>query len=309
MVEAHGDVADLPDDDLAVPDDGAIGDAVEPEDRDLGMVDERGDEEPAELAGARDRERRVAQLLAVSDPAARPVREPPHLDGDLVDASPLAAAHDRDDQPVVGLDGDADVDAVEEDDVVALEAGVELGEPRERPAAAWIASGTSEPRSTPVKSHSSTKVTAGTSRCVRVTCSTIARRMPLTGMRRPSCAVALPRPRRERRPPRSARRDRSRRVRPARRRAPWPAAGRPASREPPPSGRPARPRRAARSRAPPAAPRVDGAQELLARLADHDEHRADRATSPSSTRILSTVPARGDGISTVVLSVCTSTSG
>jgi hypothetical protein len=33
------------------------------------------------------------------------------------------------------------------------------------------------------------------------------------------------------------------------------------------------------------------------------------AIAPSSTRILSTVPARGEGISTVVLSVCTSTSG
>ncbi len=32
-------------------------------------------------------------------------------------------------------------------------------------------------------------------------------------------------------------------------------------------------------------------------------------TSPSATRILATFPAAGDGISTVVLSVCTSTSG
>ena len=41
VVEAHGDVAYLPDGDLTVSDDRAVGDAVEAEDRDLGMVDER----------------------------------------------------------------------------------------------------------------------------------------------------------------------------------------------------------------------------------------------------------------------------
>ena len=44
-------------------DDGARGDPVDAEDADLGVVDERRDEEPAELAGARDGEGAAAQLL------------------------------------------------------------------------------------------------------------------------------------------------------------------------------------------------------------------------------------------------------
>src|SRR6188472_3078535 len=131
MVEADGDVADLANDDLAVPYDGAIGDPVQPEDRDLRMVHERGHEETAELAGTRDGERRVAKLLRGERSRPRAVREPSHLDGDLLDGALLAAADDGDDQPVVCLHGDADVHPVEEHDVVSLQASVELGEPRE----------------------------------------------------------------------------------------------------------------------------------------------------------------------------------
>ena len=126
-----------------------------------------------------------------------------------------------------------------------------------------------------MKSHSSTKVTAGTSRCVRVTCSTIARRMPLTGTRRPSCRgrgsrrrganVVLHDP-----PARTApaetdqldaelpgqlpdgRRRAHRRLR---------------------VGRDDRDDRLARGLR--LLPAVDGAQELLARLADHDDHGSD----------------------------------
>ena len=55
--------------------------------------------------------------------------------------------------------------------------------------------------------------------------------------------------------------------------------------------------------------RGDRAQELLARLTDHDEHGADGRHRAFLDEDLQDVPARGDGISTVVLSVCTSTSG
>ena len=226
----------------------------------------------------------------------------------LLDRAALAAADDRDDEPVVGLHRDADVDAVEEDDLVALEPRVELGKPCDRSdATAWIAVGRAGARRRrPVKSHSSTKVTAGISRCARVTCSTIARRMPRTGTRRPlglrrgGADVGLDDPpagaaalqpdeldaeRRRELPHRGSRAHRRRRV-----------------------GRDDRDER------------LGG---LLRRLAPDSTARRScspsspittstaptGATSPSSTRILSTVPARGDGISTVVLSVCTSTSG
>ena len=47
---------------------------------------------------------------------------------ELVDRRRVAAADDRDDEPVVGLHGDAEVVAVEVDDLVALEPRVQLRE-------------------------------------------------------------------------------------------------------------------------------------------------------------------------------------
>jgi hypothetical protein len=54
------------------------------------------------------------------------------LHGDLLHRAALAAADDGDDQPAVRLHRDADVDALEQHDLVSLEPGVELREPAER---------------------------------------------------------------------------------------------------------------------------------------------------------------------------------
>ncbi len=311
VVERDRDVPHAADDDLAAADDRPLRDPVEAEDRDLGVVHERRHEEPAELAGARDGERRVPELLRRERArACAPRRAGSTSARDLLDREALAGADDRDDEAVVGLHGDADVDAVEEHDLVALEARVQLGvtrraRPRRRGSRAARACETS----TSVKSHSSTNVTAGISRWARVTCSTIARRIPRIGTRRPSpdrprtrgrptpgsarpgrCRVdadeldaELPRelPHGRRGPhgvDRLGRDDRDERLRPALRRLGCPAAR-------PRGGAALPPRRSRRAR------------------------RRRARPSPSSTRIFSTVPARGDGISTVVLSVCTSTSG
>ena len=126
--------------------------------------------------------------------------------------------------------------------------------------------------SRPVKSHSSTKVTAGISRWARVTCSTIARRIPRTGTRRPSASGA-------------AARTSASTIRP-----PGPLPCRPTSSTP--SER-ASCRTAGVARTAAVGSdgttetsgsddcsetrcRLDGAQELLALGADHDEHGADR---------------------------------
>ena len=50
----------------------------------------------------------------------------------LVDAARVAAADDGHDEPLVGLHGDAEVVAVEIDDLVALEPRVQLGELAQR---------------------------------------------------------------------------------------------------------------------------------------------------------------------------------
>ena len=62
-------------------------DAVDAEDADLGMVDERRHEEPGELAGARHGERRAAQLRRVELARARPLREPVDVRAQLVEAA------------------------------------------------------------------------------------------------------------------------------------------------------------------------------------------------------------------------------
>src|SRR3972149_4733408 len=57
VVEGTGEVHHVPDDDLVVPDDRALLDPVDPEDRDLGPVDDRGRQGPAPLPAGRGRER------------------------------------------------------------------------------------------------------------------------------------------------------------------------------------------------------------------------------------------------------------
>ena len=87
---------------------------------------------PAELAGARHGERGAAQLLGCERAGARPLGERVDVGAQLVDGARRAVADDRHDEPCVGLHGDAEVVAVEVDDLVALEPRIELREPPER---------------------------------------------------------------------------------------------------------------------------------------------------------------------------------
>ena len=132
VVEGDRDVPHLAHDDLAVSHDRARPDAVKPEDRDLRVVDQRRHEEAAELAGARDRERRVAQLVGLERAGARTLGEPVDLGVDLGDREPVAATDDRHDEARLGVDGDAEVVAVEQHDLVVVDPRVELGELCER---------------------------------------------------------------------------------------------------------------------------------------------------------------------------------
>ena len=132
VVERDRDVSHGADDDLTVADDRPLDDPVEPDDRDLGVVDERRDQEPAELACARDRDRRVAELLDAEAAGSRAFGEATHVGVQLCDRAPRAASHHRDDEPVVGLHRDTHVDAVEEDDLVVLEPCVQLRKAHDR---------------------------------------------------------------------------------------------------------------------------------------------------------------------------------
>ena len=127
MVEGDRHVPHLADDDLAVPHDRPRPDPVEPENRDLRMVDQRRHEEAAELSGARDGEGRVAQVVGMQRAGPRPIGESSDLGIDLGDREPVAAVDDGHDEPCLGVDGDPEVVAVEQDDVVTLDARVQLG--------------------------------------------------------------------------------------------------------------------------------------------------------------------------------------
>ena len=118
----------VPRDDLAVADDRALLDPVDPEDRDLGMVDERRDEEAGGFAGARDRERAAAELLRLERPGVRGLGEAPHLGVELVERERVGAVDDRNDEALLRLDGDAEVVAVEQHELAVLDARVELRE-------------------------------------------------------------------------------------------------------------------------------------------------------------------------------------
>ena len=127
VVERDRHVPHLANDDLTVADDGARPDAMEPEDRDLRVVDQRRHEQAAEASGARDREGRIAQVVGMERARACAIGESPDLGIDLGDGEPVAAVDDGHDEPCLGVDGDTDVVAVEQDDVVLLDARVQLG--------------------------------------------------------------------------------------------------------------------------------------------------------------------------------------
>jgi hypothetical protein len=96
------------------------------------VVDDRRLEEAGELAGAGNGERRVAQLLRLQRARTRTLGELGNLGRDLVDRLRVRTANDRDDEPVVGLDRDTDVVAIEIDDGVTVQPCVQLGELAER---------------------------------------------------------------------------------------------------------------------------------------------------------------------------------
>ena len=101
-------------------------DPVQAEDADLGVVDERRGEEAAELAGARHRERRAPQLLGPERPGAGALGEPPRLGLELVQRLRVGGAEHGHDQALVGLHRQAEVVALPEDDLLAVERRVQL---------------------------------------------------------------------------------------------------------------------------------------------------------------------------------------
>src|SRR5215218_6731334 len=127
VVEGDRDVPHPADHDLALAHDRTLADPMHAEDPHLRRIDQRRHQDPGELARARDREGAAAELLRLQAALARRLGETRHLSLELLERGRIAVAHDRNDQPVVGRDRDADVVAVEVDQLVAVDARVELG--------------------------------------------------------------------------------------------------------------------------------------------------------------------------------------
>src|SRR5437868_3312772 len=95
MVERHRDVPHPPHGDLSIEYDRPVFDAVGPEDRDLGVVEQGRREEPGGAAGARDREGAAAQLVRRERSGMRRVREATHVRVELLERTRVASAHGR----------------------------------------------------------------------------------------------------------------------------------------------------------------------------------------------------------------------
>ena len=85
VVERHCDRSHPPHDDLSVADDRSGCHAADAQDRHLRVIDDRRLEEPGELARARDRERRAANLVGLQLSGTRAFRELPDLLVELLD--------------------------------------------------------------------------------------------------------------------------------------------------------------------------------------------------------------------------------
>ena len=126
MVEGERDGSAASNDDRVVPDDRPRRHSTDAQDRNLRVVDDGRLEEPGELARARHRERRPAQLFGRERTRASALGEVGDLGGELVDGLFVHPADNRDDEPVVGLHCDADVVPVQVEDRVPVEARVQL---------------------------------------------------------------------------------------------------------------------------------------------------------------------------------------
>src|SRR5262249_13051717 len=90
-------------------DDGALDDAADPEDGDLGLVDDRGVEQRAAAAGVGQRERAAGQLVRGDVAVAGTRGDVGDLTGQAADVQVAGVVDHRHHQAAVGVDGDGEV--------------------------------------------------------------------------------------------------------------------------------------------------------------------------------------------------------
>src|SRR5438128_3987271 len=130
VVEGAGEVHHVPDHNLVVPDHGPLLDLVDPEDCDLGPVDDRRRQDAALLAEGRDRERGALDLCEGEFLVARRIREPLDFLREIPKVLPVRLVDYRHREALVRGGCDANVVVSLNDDLLALvvDGGVEGGE-------------------------------------------------------------------------------------------------------------------------------------------------------------------------------------
>ena len=128
VVVAHGEVHHGADFDLAIDGDGTLLDGVHAEDSALWRIEDGRAEETAVDAAVGDGEDTALEVFDGDFAVAG-------LDGvvgevffGLAEGFLIAVAEDWDDEAFFGADGDADVEVIIEDDVIAIDAAVDLGD-------------------------------------------------------------------------------------------------------------------------------------------------------------------------------------
>ena len=118
-----------------VHDDRARVDAADGENRDLRLTDDRQAEQTAENAGIRDRERAALHVFRSQLLRARAARQIMNRAAESGEIETFRAVNHGHDQPLIERHGDAEIDRIAIDDVVAVERRVgerELAESRPR---------------------------------------------------------------------------------------------------------------------------------------------------------------------------------
>ena len=107
-------------------------DFVHAEDAALGRIEDRRAEERAVNAAVRDREDAALQILDLDLPLARFHRVIGEIPLDFGEAFLIGIANDRHDEAALGADGDADVEVMVLNEVIAIDPAIDRGAALER---------------------------------------------------------------------------------------------------------------------------------------------------------------------------------
>src|SRR5215207_7575837 len=127
VVERQRQLCDLADSQFSVDDPGLVDDPTDPQQRGLGVVDDRSGAVDAEDPVVVERDAAAGEVVGLELAVAGEGGEATELFGKLERALVVCVPDDGNDEPAFGLGREAEIDVRELDDLLAVHAGVELG--------------------------------------------------------------------------------------------------------------------------------------------------------------------------------------